>query len=74
MVEGIMKQNDYIKILVWYANQSAKVLSGGQPLDFQQENNPKHTTKSVKKWLVGYVVYVLESPRESPNLDPIVNM
>ena len=41
---------------------------------FWQDNDPKHTTKSMKKWLSENSVNVLEWPSQSPDLNPVGNL
>ena len=38
---------------------------------FQHDNDPKHTAKSVKKWLEYKRLAVLDWPSQSPDLNPI---
>ena len=40
--------------------QSAQDLSLGQRFTFQQDNNPKHTAKTMQKWLRDKFLNVLE--------------
>ncbi len=41
---------------------------------FQHENDPKHTAKATKEWLKKQHINVLESPTQSPDLNPIENL
>ena len=41
---------------------------------FQQDNNPKHASKSTKKWLIGHKINILQCPAQSSDLKPIENL
>lgn len=41
---------------------------------FQQDNDPKHKSKLVQKWLLDHNIEVLEWPAQSADLSPIENL
>lgn len=73
-VNGIMKKEDYLQILQENLKSSARRLGLGRSWVFQQDNDPKHTSKVVKEWLNQARIKVLEWPSQSPDLNPIENM
>lgn len=68
-----MKKEDYCKILEDNVKQSAANLDLGQQWIFQQDNNPKHTSKKAKKWFQDKDVDMLDLPSQSPDLNPTEN-
>ena len=70
-IEGKMKGAKYREILDENLLQSTQDLRLGQGFTFQQDNDPKHTAKTIQKWLQDKSLNVLEWPSQSPDLNPI---
>ena len=67
-IDGIMREENYVDILKQHLKTSVKKLKLGHKWVFQMDNDPKQTSKVVKKWLKDKA---LEWPSQSPDLNPI---
>jgi transposase len=70
IIDGIMDRFVYHRILVENLKQSAAELGMDQFI-FQQDNDPKHTSRLMKEYFMENNINVLEWPAQSPDLNPI---
>lgn len=74
-VEGKMNAEQYVDILEH--NLLPSMEESETPLDdliFQQDNDPKHTSKRAKRWMEDNNITLLDWPPQSPDLNPIEHL
>ena len=69
-----MREESYVDILKQHLKTSVRKLKIGRKGVFQIDNDPKHTSKVVVKWLKDNKVKVLEWSSQSPDLKSIEHL
>ncbi len=71
VINGTMNSAVYQKILKDNVRPSVRDLKMKRTWVLQQDNDPKHTSKSTSEWLKKNKMKTLEWPSQSPDLNPI---
>lgn len=73
-IDGNMNGDMYVAILKENLRQSAEKLGILSSFKFYQDNDPKHKARKTREWLLYNCPKVLETPPQSPDLNPIENL
>ena len=73
-IDGIMRIENDVDILKQQLKTSVRKFKLDCKWVFQMDNDPKHTSKVVAKWLKDNKVKVLEWSSQIPELNPIENV
>ena len=74
-VEGRMDADQYVAILEDHLLPSIEESGiSEEEAIFQQDNDPKHTSKKAKKWMEDHNISLLDWPPQSPDLNPIEHL
>lgn len=73
-IDEIMDQKVYLNILKENLSESVEKLSLGDDWYFYQDNDPKHKAYNVRSWLLYNCPHVMETPPQSPDINPIENL
>jgi transposase len=71
-VEGRMNADQYVSILEDHMLPSLEDSGiSGEKVIFQQNNDPKYTSKKAKDWMEDNNITLLDWPAQSPDISPI---
>ena len=67
-------QHAYLSILKTYLLRSVDKLTFRSDWQFYQDNDPKHKAYKVRSWLLYNCLHVIETPPQSPDINPFENL
>ena len=70
-INGVMRKENDVDMLKQHLQTSVRKLKLGRKWVFQMDNDPKHTSKVVAKWLKDNKVKLLEWTSQRSDLNPI---
>lgn len=73
-IDGIMNKEGYLKILKENLKQSAAKMGIASTFKLYQDNDPKHKAHMVREWLLHNCPKVIDTPSQSPDMNPIENL
>lgn len=73
-VDGIMDHKVYMNILKTHLPRSVNNMGLNGDYIFTQDNDPKHTALDTKLWLLYNTPRWMQTPPQSPDINPIENL
>ena len=73
-IDTTMNKEIFLQLLIDNLETSRKRIRLYRDFWFQQDNDPKHTAKIIKKWFEDNNIKVLPWPPQSPDLNPIEHL
>lgn len=73
-IQGNMNKMIYLNILRENLHQSGEKMGIRNCFEFYQDNDPKHKAYEVRSWLLYNCPKVVDTPAQSPDLNPIENL
>lgn len=73
-IDGIMNKESYLTILKDNLKQSAEKMGILSTFKLYQDNDPKHKAHVVREWLLYNCPKVINTPSQSPDMNPIENL
>ncbi|KAJ4427371.1 hypothetical protein ANN_24992 [Periplaneta americana] len=72
-IDGIMDRKQYLRILKGHLQRSAEKLGIQDTFKYYQDSDPRHKAYDVWSWLLFNCPKVIQTPAQSPDLNPIEN-
>jgi transposase len=74
ILEGTVNAKGYVNILLGNLKKCVRKLGIQDSYLFQQDNDPKQKARVTREWLLYNARGLLETPPQSPDINPIENL